>query len=90
MLAPLVGAIMRRSELRNVKSYKVMFVSKYTLMGAKAGEGWYIIAPRVDPMGPMPSQTEAEDLLIQALEQIHGKPFSDDEKEKARTTWKQK
>ena len=88
MLSPIIGAIMKRGELRNPKSYKVRFVSKYTLMGSRAGEGWYIIAPRVDPLGPIPSQTEAEDLLLAALEKIRGKPFSDGEKESARKVWK--
>jgi hypothetical protein len=80
--------IRRRSELRNPKSYKVKFVPFYTVLGKQAGEGWYIIAPRVDPLGPIPSQEEAENLLISALEQIVGKPMKDSEKEKAREHWK--
>ena len=88
MLSPLISAIMKRGELRNPKSYKVTFVPWYTVMGKAAGEGWYIIAPRVDPLGPIPSQTEAEELLIAALEQIRGKPFSDSEKDNARKVWK--
>lgn len=88
MLSPLVSMIMKRAELRNPKSYKVKFVPWYTPTGSAQGEGWYIIVPRVDPLGPMPSQAEAENLLIAALEQILGKPMQDSEKEKAREHWK--
>lgn len=88
MLAPLIGIIKRHSELRNPKSYKVKFVPWYTVMGKAAGGGWYIIAPRVDPIGPIKSQTEAEDLLIAAMEEITGNPMSDKDKEKAREIWK--
>jgi hypothetical protein len=88
MLSPLVSMIMKRAELRNPKSYKVTFAPWYTVMGKAQGEGWYIIAPRVDPLGPIASQEEAENLLIAALEQILGKPMQDTEKEKAREHWK--
>ncbi len=88
MLAPLVRLVVQRRELRDPKAYQVKFVPWYTIVGKNQGEGWYIIAPRLDPIGPIKEQKEAEDLLIAALEEIRGKPFTDVEKEKARERWR--
>jgi len=90
MLGLLVREARRRSDLRNPKKYKVVYVSRLTILGQQAGPGWYIVTPSYDPVGPIITQVEAEKTLFAALEQIRGKPLSDDEKEKAREHWNKK
>jgi len=87
LLSSLVKAIKRNSELRDPKFYKIAFIAEGTLMGDIVGEGWYIITTDGPTVGPITSRQAAEDLLIAALEQVNGKPFSEEEKAMRRAYW---
>jgi len=90
MLGLLIRSIRRRREFRDPKKYKVTYVNRFTILGQQSGPGYYIANPSFDFIGPIITQGDAENLLLAALEEIRGKPFSDDEKEKARAHWSKK
>lgn len=90
MLGLFVRSIRRRSEFRDPKKYKVTYVNRFTVLGQQSGPGYYIVNPDFDTIGPIITQGDAEKLLFSALEEVRGKPFSDDEKEKARAVWNKK
>lgn len=90
MLAPILRYFLKKAELRNPKAYKILFVPSYTLMGMRQGEGWYIDVPGHNLLGPLPSQENAENQVLDALGEIRGRALSPEERREAHEFWGKK
>jgi hypothetical protein len=87
IFVPFVRVIVKSGEARNPKAYKIKYVMSITPLGQQRGEGWYILTPSHDFVGPLTTQETAENVLISALEELRGKPISKDERQKAHELW---
>ncbi len=88
MLAPFIRMALDHGKEKNPKRYRLLQAIPFSILALKRGEGWYIVTPNFEMVGPATTREQAEDALLAALDELRGKPMSDEERQKARDHWR--
>jgi len=70
----------------SIRSASVSFIPFFHYFQER-GEGWYILTPSHEFVGPLSSQESAENVLFSALEELRGKAMTAEERQKAYEWW---